>query len=103
MSTILSLILIFRLTFSFSNKAVSDGAISFFLDHFVKTRVSRVTVGCFADPIYDPKDPEHVKREKSTHIAQDGEKRVRGHFYVILSKVNGIFSLLMAIVLVFDY
>ena len=86
--SIISVFLKFQLTFRFSNKAVSDGAISFYIDHFVKTRVSRVTIGTFADPIYNPSDPEHVEREGLTVIAVDGEKRVKSYFYVVLPKVN---------------
>ena len=76
---------------------MSHGAISFFLDHFVKTRVSKVTIGVFGNPIYDSKNPEHVKRKESTYIASSGEKRVTGYFCIILPKVNEqLSSLLMA-------
>lgn len=77
-----------KLNFIFSNKAVSDGAISFWLDHFVKTRVSKVTFGSFANPIYDSSNPEHVKRESRTYMSTSGERRVKDYFYVILPKVN---------------
>ncbi|KAF8805109.1 hypothetical protein BYT27DRAFT_7192750 [Phlegmacium glaucopus] len=71
---------------NYVNKAVSDGAISSYLDHFVKTRVSKVTFGSFANPVYDSSNPEHVQREGSTYISASGEKRVMSYFYVILEK-----------------
>ncbi|KAJ3508524.1 hypothetical protein NMY22_g16586 [Coprinellus aureogranulatus] len=44
------------------NKAVSNGAVSFYLDGVVGSRVARATygVGCYSD--YDSYDPEHRKR-----------------------------------------
>ena len=70
------------------NKAVADGAISFYLDHCVQTRVSRYTYGHFCSTTYNPYDPEHVKRERYTYISLGGKKRVKDSFSIILPKVR---------------
>lgn len=71
---------------NYVNKAVADGAVSFFLDHFVKTRVSKLTIGSFANPVFNPNNPEHVEREGSTYTSVSGKKCVKGYFHVILRK-----------------
>jgi len=69
----------------FRNKAVSDGAISFYLHHIVKTRVSKVTYGTFCDVLYDPNNPNHRARDVFTcHIS--GVTRIKGFFDIILPK-----------------
>ncbi|KAH6910170.1 hypothetical protein BKA70DRAFT_1147167 [Coprinopsis sp. MPI-PUGE-AT-0042] len=47
------------------NKAVSDGAAAFFLDHYVDSRICRAHYGTNCHIIYDDKDPEHVRRKSS--------------------------------------
>ena len=66
---------------------MSNGAISFYLDHFVKTRVSKVTYGYFCHIPYVPSDPDHVCRVGNSFISIAGEKRLSNSFDVILSKV----------------
>ncbi|KAF6748630.1 hypothetical protein DFP72DRAFT_1174069 [Ephemerocybe angulata] len=44
------------------NKAVSNGAVSFYLDSLVTSRVSRATYGIEVWHEYDPRDLEHVAR-----------------------------------------
>ena len=75
---------------SFRNKAISDGAISFYMDHFVRTRVSKVTYGNFCSIPYDPSDPDH--RSHTVFTAYSGEKRVGVFFDIILPKVSGLIS-----------
>lgn len=70
----------------FSNKAVSDGALSFYLDHFVKTRVSKVAYGSFCHIPYDSDDIEHTARESQTFISVSNSKRIGGFFQVVLPK-----------------
>jgi len=48
------------------NKAVADGAISYYTDHFVQTRVSKLTYGYSGWLRYDPSNPEHRKRPTFT-------------------------------------
>ena len=81
----------------FRNKAVSDGAISFYLDHFVRTRVSKVTYGVFIDIDYDPKDPEHRSRLQNMYVSASGIKRMRYSFDIILPKVNCLIPFLESV------
>ena len=72
----------------FRNKAVSEGAISFYLDHFVRTRVSKITYGAFLDPIFNPSDSGHRSRSHNVFICDSGEARIRDFFGIILPKVS---------------
>ena len=74
----------------FRNKAVSDGAISFYLDHFVRTRVSKVTYGTNSIRSYDSSDPEHVTRQGKAFMSVSGSKRIGNLFSIILPKVRGL-------------
>ena len=71
----------------FSNKAVADGAISYYVDHFVQTRVSRLTYGSRIQLDYDPNNPEHQKRPIFTSKIS-GDKLIDNGFSVILSGVS---------------
>ncbi|KDR71230.1 hypothetical protein GALMADRAFT_796078 [Galerina marginata CBS 339.88] len=68
------------------NKAVSDGAVSFYLDHFVRTRVSKLTYGSAAALLFNPIDPSHKAREGMVYDCLDGLKRLKNGFNVILAK-----------------
>ena len=70
------------------NKAVSDGAISFYLDHFVTTRVSKVTYGIFVDIHYDPNDPDHRSRSHNVFTCNSGIEVIPDFFYIVLPKVS---------------
>ena len=72
--------------FFLRNKAVSDGAILFYLDHFVETRVSKVTYGVFGVIKYDPSDPDHRSRSHNVSTAVSGDKRIAGFFKIVLPK-----------------
>ena len=78
--------LLFKKNF-FRNKAVSDGAISFYLDHFVRTRVSKFTFGTICNILYDPNDPDHRLRSHKVFTAASRDKRISGYFDIILPKV----------------
>lgn len=68
------------------NKAVSDGAISFYLDHHVTTRVSKFTYGQFRTAFYEPKNLDHLQRKEKTYTCASGETLVPDFFAVILPK-----------------
>lgn len=68
------------------NKAVADGAMSFYIDHCVRTRVSRFTYGQFSNAKFDPRNPEHQRRMHDTYISLSGQKNVKNNFSVILPK-----------------
>lgn len=73
-----------------SNKAVSDGAVSFHLDHLVTTRVSRMAYGMRCRGAYDPHNPEH--RRRGSILLASGELKVDNVFSVILHKVSVFFA-----------
>ncbi|KAF6752161.1 hypothetical protein DFP72DRAFT_1171705 [Ephemerocybe angulata] len=69
------------------NKAVSNGAVSFFLDSLVSSRVSRATYGMEVDVDYDSTDREHMKRGRSVYIhPSTGVPMLSGGFSAILDK-----------------
>ena len=68
---------------------MSDGALSFFLDRFVRSRVSRVTYGTTMNHRYLPNNDDHRKRFSATYVDPNtGERAIRGAFDVILPKVS---------------
>ncbi|KAH6910163.1 hypothetical protein BKA70DRAFT_1466549 [Coprinopsis sp. MPI-PUGE-AT-0042] len=69
------------------NKAVSDGAAAFVIDHYVETRVSRAYFGVCTIIEYNPAEPEHLRRQSKvyTHPATL-EEYIRGLFHSILRK-----------------
>ena len=69
------------------NKAVPDGAVSFYLDHFVSVRVSRFTYGSDMAHWFDKTNPEHVSREHLIFTTASGEPCVANGFCSILTKV----------------
>ncbi|KAF9552644.1 hypothetical protein CPC08DRAFT_646612, partial [Agrocybe pediades] len=71
---------------NYVSKAVSDGAISFYLDHYVNTRVSKVTYGNFCHIPFDANDPEHVQRVSNTFTSVSGNRRITDSFDIILAK-----------------
>ncbi|KAF8652556.1 hypothetical protein AX16_004339 [Volvariella volvacea WC 439] len=68
-------------------KAVADGAISFYLDHFVDTRISKYTFGTDGSTQYNPEDSDHFRRRATVYRDHDGEDLVPGHFFMMLPKV----------------
>jgi len=82
----------------FRNKAVSDGALSYYHDHFVSTRVSKFTYGYFCHPAFDPAAPDHLQRSHNVYVCASGVQRVKGFFDVILSKVCSFSSVVMCLI-----
>ena len=72
----------------FRNKAVSDGAILFYLDHFVRTRVAKVTYGVFHGIEYDASASDHRSRSHKVYIGTCGNERIHDFFSIILPKVS---------------
>ncbi|KAF5314542.1 hypothetical protein D9611_007017 [Ephemerocybe angulata] len=71
---------------NYVSKACSDGAISFYLDHCVQSRVSKYTYGSFANVYYRPDDNDHYSRESSVFVTLAGEKRLPGAFNTVLPR-----------------
>ena len=76
------------LTPLYRNKAVSDGAISFYLDHYVRTRVAKVTYGSKVSVPYRTSEVEHVKRSATVFTDVDGTFLLPGGFRTVLQKVG---------------
>ncbi|KAJ7628237.1 hypothetical protein DFH06DRAFT_1480634 [Mycena polygramma] len=68
------------------NKAVADGAVSFYIDHHVSVRVARFTYGVQISEPYDQKRTEHTTRYKSSFLGSDGQFLVPCKFDPILRK-----------------
>ncbi|KAF9783747.1 hypothetical protein BJ322DRAFT_877041 [Thelephora terrestris] len=69
-----------------TDKAVAVGAVSFYINRFVKGRLSRFTYGTPCSKFYRPTDPEHAKREYKTYLNVLGNKYVPDAFMSMLSK-----------------
>ncbi|KIK58160.1 hypothetical protein GYMLUDRAFT_228044, partial [Collybiopsis luxurians FD-317 M1] len=67
------------------NKAVSDGAASFYLDHFVKSRISRFSYGLKIWSPHEASNPEHQIRPRVLDSVT-GEYMVENIFRIILKK-----------------
>ncbi|KAH9485830.1 Heat shock 70 kDa protein 12A [Psilocybe cubensis] len=70
------------------NKAVADGAVSFYLDHFVAARISKYAYGIEFSRIYVSTDPEHVARMHSQYTCLDGRIMLPVGFDAILPKAR---------------
>lgn len=70
------------------NKAVADGAISFYLDHRVSVRVAKSTYGLECSTKYDPGNLQHQFRSNTIFIQPDGHRSIAKQFDVILGKVR---------------
>ena len=79
------------LILQFRNKAVSDGAISYHLDHFVNTRISTLTYGNVCHIPFNEHDAEHRNRMNAVFQGISGGRRIGGFYDVILPKVRGYF------------
>ncbi|KAK7032185.1 hypothetical protein VNI00_013359 [Paramarasmius palmivorus] len=70
----------------FVNKAVADGAVSFYLDHCVAARISRFTYGTECCTTFNPADPQHQKRANTIFLQASGGRAIPNVFDVILPK-----------------
>ena len=71
-----------------SSKAVADGAISFYLDGHVTSRVSPITIGAPSGVPYNAFDPDHLRRTRHHRTLPSGKIVVTGGFEVVLEKVR---------------
>ncbi|KAK0222693.1 hypothetical protein EDD85DRAFT_959951 [Armillaria nabsnona] len=68
------------------NKAVADGAMSFYLDHAVSSRVSKFNYGVRMSQVFDPGNAEHQKRKNKAYMDASGELMIGNLFDTILPK-----------------
>ncbi|KAJ2917954.1 hypothetical protein MD484_g2428, partial [Candolleomyces efflorescens] len=73
---------------SYVNKAVSDGAVSFYLRRQVRSRVSKFAYGPIFSINYDPENPDHRVHQQrgSVYVSATGRKRIAGSFKVMIPK-----------------
>jgi len=71
----------------YSNKAVAQGAIAFFLDAIVTSRISRFEYGIQMTVVYDPYNAQHAVRSSQAAFMADGMKRLPNAFSTILDEV----------------
>ncbi|CCM04625.1 uncharacterized protein FIBRA_06809 [Fibroporia radiculosa] len=69
-----------------TNKAVAEGAISYYLNNWVAVRMTRLTYGIECSAHYDETDPEHYKRRAKVTTRPSGHLALSDHYSVILSK-----------------
>ncbi|KAF8161589.1 hypothetical protein B0H34DRAFT_385803 [Crassisporium funariophilum] len=65
-------------------KAVANGAISYYINHYVQTRVSGVTYGSLGKIAYDPSNLEHKLRSSKATTSASGGQEIVPYFWVIL-------------------
>ncbi|KAI0824355.1 hypothetical protein BC628DRAFT_1322727 [Trametes gibbosa] len=71
---------------SHTNKAVAEGGVSFYLEHFVAVRVIKMTYGTVINTSYDVNDPEHISRSWKMIIRPSGRVVIPDSFSPILTK-----------------
>ena len=76
------------MTRAISNKAVAEGAVSFYLQHFVTVRVVRWTYGTRGTKPYDPTISEYLQRRASIQEDPSGQLRLPYGFFEMLCKVS---------------
>lgn len=77
---------------SYRNKAVADGAVSFYLDHVVKARVSRHAYGIEISKAFDKSNEDHQRRKDGGMFTSSpsGHILLPKFFSVILASVRPI-------------
>ncbi|KAI0367126.1 hypothetical protein BV20DRAFT_1055106 [Pilatotrama ljubarskyi] len=69
-----------------TNKAVAEGGVSFYLEHFVSARIIKMTYGTVINIDYDRRDPEHVARSFGKIVRPSGRVVIPDAFSSILTK-----------------
>lgn len=67
---------------------MADGTISFYLHHFVSSRIARVTYGLDVLRKYDDRNPEHTHRMERQFTDAHGEVLMFGAFATVLERVS---------------
>ncbi|KAJ7053499.1 hypothetical protein C8F01DRAFT_1166596 [Mycena amicta] len=68
------------------NKAVSDGAVSFYLNRYVSARISKEHYGIESAILYQFDNADHRARSKSAYEDFEGDLMLPNHFSIILPK-----------------
>ena len=72
------------------NKAVAVGAVSYYIDHYVTSRMARYTYGTCCSIPFIPWRPSHMARIEDVTPGFDGSPMLEGYFAKILQKVKWI-------------
>ncbi|KAK1234386.1 hypothetical protein PQX77_002424 [Marasmius sp. AFHP31] len=70
----------------FTTLTTSEGAISYYVDHIVSTRVSRFTYGINCHIDFDPENPQHVLRNMQVIRSDIGKLELHDSFHTILER-----------------
>jgi len=54
----------------------------------VTTRISKFTYGIIGNILYDPSNPEHVRRVNQTYVNAMGDRRIPDGFETMLLRVR---------------
>ncbi|KAH8110521.1 hypothetical protein DFH11DRAFT_1514250 [Phellopilus nigrolimitatus] len=71
-------------------KAVADGALLFYLNNFVSSRVAKVSYCLGGSPFFNSRKIEHIKRADSRYSNPSGDMFVRGGLFTILKKDTSV-------------
>ncbi|KIM25135.1 hypothetical protein M408DRAFT_26535 [Serendipita vermifera MAFF 305830] len=69
-----------------SKKAAAEGAMIWYIKQSVMARIARTTIGVRVNRLYNPRDPEHVRRHKLVWSDLDGVWKLNGGFNAFVSK-----------------
>ena len=72
----------------YRSKAVADGAIGFYCDHHVSSRMSKFMYGVEYLRQLDPADPDHIARREKLCELPSGPKLLPDAFDCILARVS---------------
>lgn len=71
-----------------SAKAVSEGAIAYYLDKSVTACIARQTYGFTCNPQFNKYDRHHRERSQDIFVFGNGKKYVKGGFSTLVKKVR---------------
>lgn len=67
---------------------MAEGAVSYYLNHWVKSRVSKYTFGVPCSVRFREEEEEHTRREHTTFLSPSGLRYLPGAFETILQRVS---------------
>lgn len=73
------------------SKAVADGAISYYLDHWVNARVAKYSIGVLFEEEFDSRNSDHINdpaKKALVHEGATGTKFIGPKFECYISKVS---------------
>lgn len=77
----------------FSAKAVANGALAFYLNNNVLSRIARMSVGTLIHWTFNQNDAEHLRRLDNKIITPSGHVVIKGGFRTVLKRVSTVILL----------